>query len=41
MSTLALLVCLGSTLYMTGLIWFVQAVHYPLLGEVGPGSFGK
>ncbi|QDV33283.1 hypothetical protein [Tautonia plasticadhaerens] len=41
MSTLALLLCLGSTLSMAGLIWFVQVVHYPLLGEVGPGSFGR
>lgn len=25
----------ASTLALTGLIWFVQVVHYPLLGEVG------
>lgn len=37
----ALLVCLGSTLFMTGVIWLIQIVHYPLLGEVGPGSFGR
>ena len=24
---------------MTGLIWFVQVVHYPLHGEVGSSSF--
>jgi hypothetical protein len=24
---------------MTGLIWFVQVVHYPLLARVGPASF--
>jgi hypothetical protein len=41
MATFVLLVCLGSTLFMTGLIWFVQLVHYPLLGQVGPGSFGR
>ena len=30
---------LGSTLYMVGLIWFVQVVHYPLHASVGPSSF--
>ena len=29
----------GSTLYMVGLIWFVQLVHYPLHGSVGPEHF--
>lgn len=24
----------GATCFMTGLIWFVQIVHYPLMGEV-------
>lgn len=28
----------GATLFMTGLIWFVQIVHYPLFGLVG-GSY--
>lgn len=36
---LAFLACLASTLGMTGLIWFVQVVHYPLLGRVDAGSF--
>ncbi len=27
------------TLYMTGLIWFVQVVHYPLMGKVGREAF--
>ncbi len=27
-----------STIYMTGLIWFVQLVHYPLTGTVGPNE---
>ena len=40
-STLALLTCLGVTCYMTGLIWFVQRVHYPLLERIEPGSFGR
>jgi hypothetical protein len=29
----------ASTLFMTGLIWFVQVVHYPLFVWVGGGSF--
>lgn len=28
-----------ATLYMLGLIWFVQVVHYPLLGAVGSAEF--
>ena len=30
---------LASTLYMTGLIWFVQVVHYPLKAHVGAEGF--
>lgn len=26
---------LGATWFLTGLIWFVQVVHYPLMGRVG------
>jgi hypothetical protein len=33
------LVHLAFTLYMTGLIWFVQIVHYPLMGKVGAEYF--
>lgn len=33
------LVHLFSTLFMTGVIWFAQAVHYPLLGRVGGEAF--
>ncbi len=33
------LIHLASTLYMVGLIWFVQLVHYPLLGMVGRSEF--
>ena len=29
----------GATLFMTGLIWFVQVVHYPLLARVGRAGF--
>ena len=30
---------LVSTVYMTGLIWFVQVVHYPLKAHVGAEAF--
>ena len=30
---------LASTLYMVGLIWFVQLVHYPLFSAVGIKEF--
>ena len=29
----------AATLFMTGLIWFVQVVHYPLFGQVGCAGF--
>lgn len=29
----------GSTWFMVGLIWFVQIVHYPLMGEVSTDAF--
>lgn len=29
------------TAFMTGLIWFVQVVHYPLFARVGPAEFGQ
>ncbi len=32
---------LASTLFMTGLIWFVQVVHYPLFAEVGREQFAR
>ena len=31
---------LGSTWFMTGLIWVIQVVHYPLMAQVGQTSFG-
>ena len=34
-----LLVQLAATLLMTGLIWFVQLVHYPLFARVGAQQF--
>ncbi len=36
---LLLLVHVAATLFMVGLIWFVQVVHYPLFGRVGAGGF--
>ena len=36
---LVLLVHAGATLFMVGLIWFVQIVHYPLFGRVGKEGF--
>ena len=38
-SSFLFLLQLGSTLYMVGLIWFVQLVHYPLHASVGPDQF--
>lgn len=34
-----LLAQVATTLFMTGLIWFVQVVHYPLLAAVGRRGF--
>jgi len=34
-----LLIHAASTLAMAGLIWFVQIVHYPLMGAVGSREF--
>lgn len=34
-----LLIHASSTLMMTGLIWFVQIVHYPLMAKVGHQGF--
>lgn len=39
MSEIVLLLQVVSTLAMTGLIWFVQIVHYPLFNRVGRESF--
>lgn len=32
---------LAATLYMVGLIWFVQLVHYPLFADVPSEVFGQ
>lgn len=34
-----LLLHAASTLFMAGLIWFVQCVHYPLFARVGDAEF--
>ena len=39
MTEVALVACLAATLFMVGLTWFVQAVHYPLFVEVGEDRF--
>lgn len=39
--SLILLLCLASTLFMTGLIVFVDRVHYPLFEHVGSDGFRK
>lgn len=36
---LLFLVHLAATLFMVGVIWFVQVVHYPLFGRVGAAGF--
>jgi hypothetical protein len=36
---LLLLIHAAATLFMVGLIWFVQVVHYPLFAQVGAGEF--
>jgi hypothetical protein len=35
-----LLVHAATTLFMAGVIWFVQIVHYPLFERVGENEFG-
>ena len=39
MAELTLLTNAAATLFMVGLIWFVQIVHYPLMHRVGRDSF--
>jgi hypothetical protein len=31
----------AATLYMTGVIWFVQIVHYPLFASIGVAEFSS
>lgn len=39
MEEVVLLANVGATLFMVGVIWFVQIVHYPLFGRVGAKGF--
>ena len=39
MAELLFLLQVAATLFMTGLIWFVQVVHYPLFRYVGGAAF--
>ena len=41
LAALLFLAQLAATLFMTGLIWFVQIVHYPLFTEVGSSSLTR
>lgn len=38
---LCLLINLAASLYMTGVIWFVQVVHYPLFAQIGRDAFAS
>jgi len=39
MPTIAFLAALVSTGFMTGVIWFVQVVHYPLFAKIAHADF--
>ncbi|MBD3256945.1 hypothetical protein GF377_00835 [candidate division GN15 bacterium] len=39
MDTVPLLINVGVTSMMTGIIWFVQVVHYPLFAVIDPTGF--
>ncbi len=39
LSDFILRVHIGAALYMMGLIWFVQVVHYPLFQRISSGQF--
>ena len=41
MSVALLLAQTASTLFMTGVVWIVQTVHYPLFALVGRDRFGE
>jgi uncharacterized membrane protein len=36
-----LLLQVAFTCYLTGLIWTIQLVHYPLMAQVGPDHFSR
>ena len=37
--TLVLVLHVAATMFMVGLIWLVQIVHYPLFAHVGADTF--
>ncbi len=39
MAGVVYLIQFGATWFMTGLIWFVQVVHYPLFDQVGESGY--
>ncbi len=39
MKDLIFLIHAGATLFLVGLIWTIQVVHYPLFGMVGAGGY--
>lgn len=39
--TTIVLANIGSTLFLAGVIWFVQLVHYPLFASVGQNQFSR
>jgi hypothetical protein len=41
MLTAILTIHAASTLFMVGLIWFVQVVHYPLMQSVGAANYSS
>jgi len=41
MENLVFLAHAGATLYLVGLIWTVQVLHYPLLADVGADGYAK
>lgn len=39
LAVITFLVCLAATMFMTGVIWVIQVVHYPLFAQVGTDGF--
>ena len=39
MAQIVLLLHVAATLFMVGVIWFVQIVHYPLMASIGRAEF--
>lgn len=41
LTSAVVIVHVGAAWFMAGLIWFVQAVHYPMMRDVGPDAFAR